>query len=485
MRRRPLLACALLLGGLAAAQASALPSGAPGVSAPVLVTGATPFPASCSSEGWQDFVGVESEVSLAVSPRDPSKLATTYMQDDVVGHPVSRSSDGGQTWQTTVPAGPTQCSGGDGTAYGVFDPWISYGADGRLYLLSVSSGESTSTGDQVSRHAGIQDILARHIYIHTSDDDGATWQGPFVAGGDVDNGFVLDKPSITADRLRPGHAYAVWTRINLPTGTAVLGYARSTDGGRTWTEPAQAPLPLGTRGVLLAPEIHVLPNGDLTLLVAEARPATLFLAGGIVPGYAQTGLPRQTGQSRFLTLRSTDAGLTWSREPALVGKVKLFPAVATGAVAPDGTMYAVWSTDQSTSDSAVMLATSPDGGRTWGAPQTLVAPSRRAITPAVAVDGTGAIAVTWYDGGASRWLARAFVAVSRDRGRTWAERNMSPTFDLNTAPATNNAGSAYQMGDYEGLVGLPGGGFVATYAVARPIAQHGATDVVATRITLP
>jgi hypothetical protein len=63
----------------------------------------------------------------------------------------------------------------------------------------------------------------------------------------------------------------------------------------------------------------------------------------------------------------------------------------------------------------------------------------------------------------------------------WHASVIAGPFDLHTAALTREGDF---VGDYEGLEAVPGG-FVALYAMAKPEAKLGATDVFFSRITLP
>jgi hypothetical protein len=74
---------------------------------------------------------------------------------------------------------------------------------------------------------------------------------------------------------------------------------------------------------------------------------------------------------------------------------------------------------------------------------------------------------------------RAFAATSGDGGEHWSEEALTAPFDLRSAPSIDGA-----PGGYQSLVATPQG-FEAAFTVARPLAQVGASDIVAAQISAP
>jgi len=104
----------------------------------------------------------------------------------------------------------------------------------------------------------------------------------------------------------------------------------------------------------------------------------------------------------------------------------------------------------------VTYASSADGGITWSEPQKVSGSpaGTPAFTPAVDVNDSGTVAVTYYDfrydtPDTATALTDYWIRTSTDRGATWApSQRVTPTsFDMKKAPIAGG----YFIGDYQGL----------------------------------
>jgi hypothetical protein len=196
---------------------------------------------------------------------------------------------------------------------------------------------------------------------------------------------------------------------------------RSLDGGKTW-EPE-------VRTVVAQPTKPGIPFEDKPYLVADTSKQSRY-AGNLYIGWTRWTI----ADSQMLFTRSTDDGLTWSTPIELSaqhglprddnGALEGFD----GAVAPDGTLYAVWELNDH-----VVMVESHDGGKTFSKTRNIVwtAPTMFAIEgmdrangfPQIAIDPRGGkkggpIYVTWSD--YRNGDVDVFLIVSRDHGRHWS-----------------------------------------------------------------
>ena len=108
-------------------------------------------------------------------------------------------------------------------------------------------------------------------------------------------------------------------------------------------------------------------------------------------------------------------------------------------------------------DDLIMLSHSDDGGLTWSAPAKVnQTPSGtftdQAFEPAVHVNASGVVAVSYYDfrndvSGDGALTTDHWIVHSHDGGATWTENHLGGPFDLHQAPYARG----YFVGDYQGL----------------------------------
>ena len=483
MKRRKLLwaISPLALALSLPASGSAAP---PSTGSSLQLTASSPF-AGCTSDAVAAQTGTnypnsELEPRLVLSPSRVDRNADGLVDESdlniVVTHQQDRwsnsgargvvaevSMDGGASWQTTPIPGITKCSGG--TWDRASNPWLSFGPQGDVYHSALVLNKDKTASD---------------ILVSRSGDGGLSWGAPSSVAGSI--GFN-DKPSITADALRPGNVYVVWQRQD--TGSTLLG--RSTDGGSTW-EPPRAILAKQVMGA----EVLSHPSGALLMM------------GGRLQG-------PNNRNSAVVMLKSTDAGATWSAEkvvaaittaevtdPESRAKVRTSGTWSIPSMAMDtnpsspgfGNVYAVWEDGRfggtsKTKFSSIAFSMSADAGTTWSSPikvnQTptnVSAGNQQAFTPSVAVAENGSIGVSYYDLRnnsssrttllADRWLAHCHPATagracaSSGDWRTGEARVTDSSFDLSKAPNANG----YFLGDYEGLAGGSDGSFFSAHAAS-------------------
>jgi hypothetical protein len=470
--------------------ATLISSAAPGTVQPLVrITGASPFPQGCQGNTnpffGQGFDGAEVESMVAVNPADPQNLIATWFQDASLAYLVASSHDGGQTWmQTTIP-GVSRCSGGK--AQGAADSWLSIGPDGTAYLSGFSvfldayppAALPTRTTLDVSR----------------SSDGGLTWSSPAIVSGAV--GLFHDRPVVTADPARAGSAYVVWndgTQIP-PSPEQPILFSRSDDFGATWSVPTLAFLP--KVGIAHDAKVLVLPGGDLMIVAVDVR---AFPLPHVV-----------------VAVRSKDGGRTWSQGktiaqipsshyPSLPGDCRNVGAPIrdseTGKclqtnefelysdAGSDGKVFVAWRHPLSDTTSVIRFSKSVDGGETWSRPANASPATSHVFLPALAISRTdGTVGISFYDlrndvPGDAGLSTDVWLVHSHDGGSTWQENHVAGPFDFRSAPQRLIPVEGLFLGDYQGLVPLPGG-FGAVFGMSKPLAVDGATDLFFAHILTP
>jgi hypothetical protein len=356
MRTRVVVCILTLLCSLAAAGTSS--ADAEWAVQLTVVSGPVPgLPNTCTG------VTSEGETFLASEPGRSGHLVAVWSAGAGNGANTSVtavSSDGGETWARAAVPGTGPCTKGPGDW--VIDQWVSIGGDGRAYYESFAGhnpgpsatpfdaqtivSASPSGGDMWPSASVIDDNLqgARGLISRTSITAdpaaaGRAWavwarfvnpifQGIFVAR--TDDGGTTWGPAVRAADV-PAGAAGSWQMVVRPDGGLVLFYGEldtlataqvgffgqpgpalaravvSTDGGATWSGPADV---ASMRAYMLARAASA-PDGNLYFVWNETL----------------------DGTADVLVSDSSDGGQTWSSPDT----VDTFPAgpLGHGHVAPD------------------------------------------------------------------------------------------------------------------------------------------------------
>ncbi|MFP3505990.1 sialidase family protein [Burkholderia sp. SIMBA_062] len=430
---------------------------------PVVVSGPSPFAACTIGGPGTNYVNAEVEPWLSVNPANPTNMIAVWQQDrwsngGAHGLVAGYTFDGGATWART-PQPFSACAPGGLKYERASDPWASFGPDGTAYSVSISFNQSNN---------------ANAVAASVSTDGGQTWSSPavLIANNEPTTQFFNDKESVTANPVKPGTAYAVWDRLELPNGNPYANlhtaayrgptlFSKTVDGGKTWSKA----------NVI----VHV-PSRQQTIgnqIVVDPKTGTLYDFFDLI----QPPFSKAAGKVAFI--KSTDDGATWTKPQVIAGLQTVGVTdpntgepVRTGDIIPEpaidpasGQLYVVWQDSRFNGGKydEIAVSTSKDGGASWSAPMQLNTPTGRpAFNPSVRVDNAGAVMVTYYDfrdlqAGNTTTLPTGFWRkISHDGGTTFAdERRVGGPFDMRLAP---NA-EGFFIGDYQGLDVLPSSSF--------------------------
>ncbi len=292
--------------------------------------------------------------SLAVGPSGELAVAYQWFQNLPRSKQIrlARSDDGGKTW--IQPSTPLDSSGK------AFSPKLGWGRGRTLVVVWADERRANRTWD---------------IYARRSPDGGASWEPEQVLSR-FPRQSVSDlyaRPEMVSDGQ--GSFWAAW--VGLRSGRSRLYLSRSTDGGRTWADPAEIS---GESQSVFGHQL--VRSGERLLLVWQDT---------------------RTGRDRIYAVSSTDGGVTWT-SPTRVDHVPANSVAdassAAVAMSPAGEVFVAWHDGRNGRDDA-FVGRSVDGGRTWenedlrldvDEPGTGV--SR---FPAIARAPDGRIAVAWED----------------------------------------------------------------------------------------
>jgi hypothetical protein len=260
-------------------------------------------------------------------------------------------------------------------------------SQGELYDLQLKS----DLGAQSKRHGQLYvtyldaqtgpDYVGT-IRVATSSDNAATWKvhrvSPdylvdYTGGGLRQLNFPMG-PDLAIGRR--GDLNLSYTRCETLKGchdteTAVY-FVRSTDGGKTWTEPrkvqswVEAPPAVG--------QSPLLPNTE-TYMNYTAKLAVDASKGAHQGRIYSVATSHVGGRLQVVLSSSSDAGATWSAPAAVSGVSGLFDQFEPSVAVSDSGVLAVSWMDRRNDPSNVkyqpMVAYSTDGGASFGAPVQL------------------------------------------------------------------------------------------------------------------
>lgn len=496
-----------------------LPAGGSSVSAtaPLRVSDVSPFEAGCglAADGGTLFPNSEVEPWVDVSPANPDVVVAMWQQDrwsngGARGNVIGASTDGGSSWQVVAPPGVSDCT--DGPFDRASDPWVSFSPNGDLHLMHLVLDIEAPPGQPGG--FGRNGMMVQKVPAGAFDDGTVApsdFTEPILIAEDS-RGDLHDKNSMTADPHDSDFVYAVWDLLDLPQGATInpdrgvfgggLGFkgaalfARTTDGGQTWSQPEVLYDPGGVNQTI-GNQVVVLPDGTLINFFNEilnfrnddgGNQFDFNLAFKRSPDRGQTWLPRGR-PVRFAELVEAPVVDPDTGESHRTAEVLFDVAVDRDS----GALYAVWQDRRFTGVSAVAFVASYDGGSTWSTPirvnrtPDVVAGTLdgQAFLPSVHVADDGSVGVSYYDFRSnagtddSETLTDHWIVHCHGDCATRASWNdevhVTGPFDARQAPFARG----YFLGDY---VGLANQGDAFASLLIEGVSGSNPTDAVYSRI---
>ena len=282
------------------------------------------------------------EPSIAVNPGNPQQLVGAFQ----VNASVAYSQNGGQSWTPAEGTAPAdyKVSG---------DVSVTYDNQGRAFLCYIAF-DKLGTENYWAHGA-----TRNGIFVRRSLDGGKTWEkdASVVIVHPTEPGIPFeDKPYIVADATHSkyaGNLYIGWTEFLLDK--SIMLFARSTDGGRTWSKPLEIStregLPRDDNGAVEGFTGAVASDGTLYVVWCDISGIVLAVSKDGGRSFSRSRTIVKTGPSYF--------------DPTSVGRGNGFPQV--GIDPGNGRLFVTWA-DFTNGDLDVFSATSRDRGKHWSAP---------------------------------------------------------------------------------------------------------------------
>ncbi|HEX2644148.1 MAG TPA: sialidase family protein, partial [Thermoanaerobaculia bacterium] len=378
-------------------------------------------------DGGEAQPETQAEPFLAINPEREANLVAGYQEGRFESGGARALAyaftTDGRRWREGLLPGLTLASGG--TFERASDPWVAFGPGGRVYYASLALDETTPRNG---------------IFVSVSRDGGRTW-GALVPVHTTTTEFD-DKESIVVD-----------TRADSPFRGRVYVAWDSDTGSRQSPRVATS----ADDGASYGPPVEITSSG-----FANFGLVPLIGPGGVVH---VVWLQVDGTRENLVSARSEDGGATWSQpvpvadsRPVGVADLRTAEGLPAAAIDPaSGAIYVAWQDGRFTPGvDQIVLAVSTDGGESWSEPRRISdgpddAPS---FTPALAVNGQGQVAVSYYslrNDPARRFLFDLYLGVSADQGETFrpSQRVTPGASDVRFAAFARG----FFLGDYQGLTG--------------------------------
>ncbi len=389
---------------------------------------------------WPNSGMTQSEVHIAVNPNNPnillggSNAANNSPTITYVNQGYYVTTNGGQTWygSDSLPHKPS----------GMYrsDPVVAFDQYGNMYFNTLEY--SSTVGDLVTLK---------------STNNGLTWSTPVAVpnpGPDEDKNWI----AIDVNPASPyyGYIYTAYTEFqSTDPNYRKLEFSRSTDGGLSFSAPVNMS---GTAGYLhQGVNLAVGTNGDVVAAYTHYPTSTLTSSH---VAFAKSTNGGQTWTQTFVVQNIFDIRGNLTKGGNTI-RVNSFPYIAVDhSNGPRrGWIYITYAARPAAGQAPnIYLVKSTDFGATWSSPiQVNSEPANRdQWFPAIAVDpADGSVNIVYYDSRnyPNNDSTEVYLSRSIDGGNTWEDIKVSDRAHLPRAIA--GLATGYQ-GDYIGIAAKNG-----------------------------
>jgi hypothetical protein len=343
----------------------------------------------------RDHDGAHVELMLAAHPRDRKVMVggaiTMTRPEGGFATRTYATRDGGHSWHAAE--FPEQLK------WGGADPQVAFTPQGTALFVTLAMVK-----DDEGRTRG-------GMYAYRSEDGGMNWSNA------IDLHYSWDHPQIIVDHTTGRFAGRAYIGVLYGYPVYRVGVFRSDDDGRSWTGPVEAA------------------NGGGVLGINVVNPGVFSDGMLFLPYVDFEFLPeRRSGEeyeSGVWFVTSADGGLTFSQPKKITSvhgrrsrqQFGGFPQLVVDS--RFNRIHVAWA-DQRAERSRIRVQTSADRGQTWSDARLLdprVPGDAHQYQPALAVNDSGVVAVTWFDtrGSADGRSYRQFMTASLDGGKTWLD----------------------------------------------------------------
>ena len=415
---------------------------------------------------------------MAVNPRDPSKILVAWIQDGRATDLVMASRNGGRTFSRILVPGLSACTGGPFQV--ASDPGVDFSADGRQAWFSaiVVDIEDMATASEAEGEGANSSM-----YAFRSSDSGFSWSTPSVIQPATDQFWDLPRLTADPRRpKRAYYVYDLREPVGKFGTKGFSLFSKTTNSGQTWSTPTKLYDPQTKSSWPGISKILVNKDNSLldVMAIVDTDPSDAAAPNTTQQIAVRSTNRGRTWSEPIPIGRSSGRGVI---DPATKSILNTFDTYPSQTVAPNGDVYVSWLQPGKTpqSPSRIAVARSTDSGLHWRTSHIGI--DGQGALPTIEVAGDGTVGVVYYvaapESIGGNWPTKVMVATSRDHGRHWSRRQIAGPFNLLTTGS--KARACCFVGDFEGIDRLPHG-IAAAYSMGKPQAKH-KVDVYFSRIT--